>query len=416
MRKKILTIMFAGLAAMQLAGCGAVKFKFNVNGPSVHKESSLTVDGKTEGHSERKSADRGSASFNIEDNKVELTNVSFKLPKGYNIDVKTVDDSIVYNRIVITPEGDISNTIVSAVEGTYKEPLTDDNYTEALNEIMKPFNMTGEIEFKHQQGMMMNEIDDDYLYSMLNFENGGTGLIRTSEDGEYYIAIITDRETWDEHEKLLSKMGFGDLIDYANEYARKQLAKETEPAREVAETIEVEGELIRETNGNPDEFKEGNKVETEAEELEAKVSEVYSSDVDECHITLDGEPFTFTLPKGWVSNTSEHIIFVRNSVFDNVSTDYSDSYIDVGDTESLNTHVEAVKNVTGKDVKVFDVPSEKGHGTSYVIYYEADGYNITEILQPVPGYNHYLDISIDDLDQKYDYKTLIGAFALDFTD
>ena len=425
MRKKILTILFAGLAAMQLMACGAVKFE--VKGPTSRTGASITKDGSTTGSSNTKTLDRGSASFNIDDSKAEFTNVSFDIPSGYKVSVETVDDGLIYNKGVVTDNnGEFAATIV---EGNYTEDITVVNYNEALNDILKPFQVTEKLDFDtFGDAAKVSTIENGVLYSCIQFNNGVTIFIRT-EGSNYYMVAVQDL---DSTYNLIGKIGFDRYLKYSADNAQAEAGREAESrsseadeSERVYETAQSENESyrevddIRETNGNPDEYKEGLASKVEFKDSEDVLKETQSAaktsgDIDKYLITIDNKPYSVNIDSSLVSDSTDHIIFMDNGL-ESVSATITDSYVDIGDTEELQLELKSLEDVSGKKGQLGNVTFENGQEDAYVIVLEDDGWNKLEVYQPIPGYNHYIKVEITDFSKSYDIDTLINTYGVNTT-
>ena len=426
-------MLFAGLAAMQLMACGAVKFE--VKGPTSRTGASITKDGSTTGSSNTKTLDRGSASFNIDDSKAEFTNVSFDIPAGYKVSVETVDDAFVYNQGVVTDSN--GKFAASIVEGNYTEDITKVNYNEALNELLKPFQVTEKLDFDTLGNAgKVSSIEDGVLYSCVQFSNGVTIFIRT-EGSNYYMVAVQDLDsTYD----LLGKIGFDKYLKYSLENAKAEAKsdRETESSKADSsskaderdyETVQSESESykevddIRETNGNADEYKEGLKSKIEFKDgedtfnetqSEVKASGDTSGDIAKYLITLDNKPYSVNIDSSLVSDSTDHIIFLDNGL-ESVSATITDSYVDIGDTEELQLELKSLEDVTGKKGQLGNVTFENGQEDAYVIALEDDDWNKLEVYQPITGYNHYIKVEITDFSKSYDIDTLINTYGVNTT-
>lgn len=439
MRKKALVILFAALAAMQITACGVIEFKkpeVEISGPKINFGATATVGEKTVGTQTTKTADKGYASYNIDGKHVHATNFEFDVPEGFEVKATSNDENgIVYNGFIFSQNG---NNKVLAMEGTYKEPITKSNYNEAVNKLVKTgFEAKNELDFASLgSSAMVDDVEDDVLYTAVNDNLSNSSILIKTNGAGGYVMCIYNTEGLGEVMDVVRAIGFGKFMDYSiakhngnnSETSGSSYSENTgsgnsswESAKDnyqngssdsMSEAEKQAMEIIRETHGSEDEYKEGNAIgytEVESPNTVASISMASQGYT----LTLDNKSYTLAVPDAWVEKSTGHLIFASRPDMDGVEVSYGDSFIKVGDESGLMDKLNSMEKSAGTEGQLGTIPltTKSGENKAYLIIMKEKQWNSYHLYQAVPGYDTYLEINITDYDQKYDADTLIMTFG-----
>lgn len=128
MKKYTKSIVLVVLAAIFLAGCDA-----NCSGLSSSKSNVTTINGNTQGFEEKNTKNKGSAKFNVEGSRVDMTNFSFNADESGKIQATIEDEDLVFARVIVYDGND--DVWQNITDGHYKEPFNEENLTAQLNDL-----------------------------------------------------------------------------------------------------------------------------------------------------------------------------------------------------------------------------------------------------------------------------------------
>ena len=212
--KGMTVLTLAAALAFTMAGC--VK--------SVSASAFKTVNGVTEGNYEVSTDDKGSASFNIEGNHVEMTNFTFDADAALKVEADILEDELVYTQVLVHDDEQIMQNIA---DGHYREALTQENAA-------KEFNTLYQTVFDASDEPVIDDIIDlnqGVLVAQLQLTDAQ--LFMLAKDGtDQFIMVAATTEEY----------GSQEIIDAAFDALKDESAPATEEEAAEEETAEAAGQ------------------------------------------------------------------------------------------------------------------------------------------------------------------------------
>ncbi len=169
-----------------------------------------TVNGVTEGNYEVSTDDKGSASFNIEGNHVELTNFTFDADPALKVEAEINEEDIVFTHVYVHDDESVMQNVA---DGLYREPFTKENAAKEFNTLYKAvFGATDEPVVDENVNLA-----DGLLVTGMNLTDGQLFILAKEGTNQFIMIAATTME-----------YGSQDLIDTAV----AALEGETAPAAE----------------------------------------------------------------------------------------------------------------------------------------------------------------------------------------
>ena len=216
--KKMAAVIIAACMAFTMAGC--VK--------SVSASAYKTVNGVTEGNYEVSTDDKGSASFDVDGNHVEMTNFSFDADPELKVQAEIHEEDLVFAQVLVHDDESIMQNIS---DGLYSEVFTQENAAALFNDIYQK-TLGGTDEPVTDENVT---IDRGVLVTGLNLTDGQMFLMAKEGTNQFISIAATTAE-----------YGSQDIIDAAFD----TLKDESEPAAEEdpieEETAEAEDAVVPE--------------------------------------------------------------------------------------------------------------------------------------------------------------------------
>ena len=212
------TAVTALIAAMVFTVAGCAR---NVKAESY---SYSTVNGVTEGNNKVSTDDKGSASFDVKGNHVDMTNFSFDADESLLVEAEILEEDLVYTRVYVHDEG-YANIMQSIADGHYPEIFTQDNAAEEFNTLYQTVFGAGDAPVT-AEGLL---IDRGVIYTKLTLQDGLMFLFAKENSDEYALVAITT----DEYGSLdIVNAAFDALNDEAAPEAEEQPIEEAEEAED----------------------------------------------------------------------------------------------------------------------------------------------------------------------------------------
>ena len=175
--KKWTGIVLAAAMVFTLAGCAV----------NVSAAAYKTVNGVTEGSYEVSTTDKGSASFNVEGNHVEMTNFAFDADPSLKVQAEIMEDDLVFTQVVVH---DDENVMQNIADGMYPETLTLENAAAEFNTLYQTF-----------LGGSDEPVIDDIVYldtgvivAQLDLTDGKLFMLAKNETAQYILVAVTTDE------------------------------------------------------------------------------------------------------------------------------------------------------------------------------------------------------------------------------
>lgn len=122
----------ARLAIAAMAICLVATMAGCTSSVETSTEAYKTVNGVTEGKASKTTDDNGSASFEVKENHVQLTNFAFDADPSLKVMAELSEEGMVFARAVVH---DGENTIQNVADGHYKETFSQETAASQLNDI-----------------------------------------------------------------------------------------------------------------------------------------------------------------------------------------------------------------------------------------------------------------------------------------
>lgn len=178
-----------------------------------------------------------------------------------------------------------------------------------------------------------------------------------------------------------------------------------------------EGEISDENDVTEDEsvdsIEEGETKDSEIEWVEKESEEISENDITEdgqvtYTIRIGGYDLSIPLPADWDTYAYDFLISAYPTDY-NISLDYTDSFINVGDVEALETEINSVEEIY--NVSVTSGTFTQNEKTNYVCYWVYENMQIVQIYQDIGAETYFL-VKINDYDAQYGIDELINAFCI----
>lgn len=189
-----------------------------------------TVNGVTKGNYEVSTDDKGSASFNVEGNHVDMTNFSFDADEALLVEAEISDEDeedLVYTHVYVHDEE--YNVMQNLADGHYTEVFTQENAADAFNTLYKTVFKAGDTPIP-DDGV---ELDDGLLHVKLSLSDGVMFILAKEGTDQYAIVALTTDE-----------YGSQEILDTAIYALADQTAsEETDDVIDDDEAVEAEDEV-----------------------------------------------------------------------------------------------------------------------------------------------------------------------------
>ncbi len=413
MKKKSLIILFATLAAFQLTGCSFdTSDFFNKAGSSVHQETSAAVIEPTTANTESSSA---TIENQINSNTESVNPEPIRETNGNAEEYKEGDSIKIENIDTLKEE---AKTIPVADTSGYQISLDDKFLTIPVptNWVADSTNLLLQCDLPEYDEKVSVDYSDSYvevgdtaeLKEILESKESVSGikgqLGKTSFDKKHdsYVIIIENQD-WNEICVYQEIPGYNTYLEIKIVDFTKKVDTNTLISKCV---LNIDGDVtVEEVKPESKPAETTSEVETVKEVITKPTTTGYP-------LQIDGSTFMINVPDSWVQSATEHIIQCTNSEYGTkVYVNYSDSYIDIDDTDALQKELESIEKAANKKGQLGKVHFDNQED-GYVILMEQDDWNSINVYQKVPGYNHYVKIYITDHSKSLDADTLISKFAL----
>ena len=219
---KTLTAMaLAGTMVLTMAGC-AKNVKAETSGYT-------TENGVTEGSWEVTTDDKGSASFNVEGNHVEMTNFAFDADDSLMVMAEINeenDEDLVFTHVVVH---DGENSAQNIADGHYPEAITQENVATAFNALFRVV-LGGTGDPIAAEDVIL---DRGVLFLKGNLSDGQFFLFAKEGTDQYILVAVTTDE-----------YGSQDIVNGAFDALNAEGAAEaSEDPIDDVEAVEAEGEV-----------------------------------------------------------------------------------------------------------------------------------------------------------------------------
>ena len=164
-----------------------------------------TVDGQTEGHAEKSTDDQGSASFTVDKNHVELTNLSFDVDPSLKVMAELSEEGLIYASASVNDGDNVYETIA---DGKYKETITQENAADCFNDIYQAvFGVEDEEPFS-ADGL---SVDEGVIVTPEIALTDGSLIMMAKEGSDQYVSLAYTSTDY----------GIQDIVDTAFEALSK---------------------------------------------------------------------------------------------------------------------------------------------------------------------------------------------------
>ena len=365
MKKRLLSIFIISVLVTCLVGCD-----INCSGSTGRENSKskvTTINGMTQGFSEKNTTDKGSAKFNIEDYHVDMTNFSFEADSTGKIEASLNEDNLVFARVTVCSQD--GETWQNITDGLYTETFAEDKLVSQFNDI-------------YQKTMLATDspIVEDIVFTegtaafAFLYLNDGEMILGAELGTNKYINIAytsNEHNTDDIVSAMVQALG-GTSINDQNDIT--EVIKEEENFDEDVKEYEEEEEL-------PDKFS-------------LEVGTIPLKDMK--------------IPKEWVVNYTETIIQCKPE--ENLYVTYSDSSMPMDGLERMKDEQDSINKIwdVSSDMSDFEYAGIKG----YVISWKSNGILSIRIFEPVPNGKTYLKIQIDDYSASGNVAELVEKYSI----
>lgn len=181
MMKAVCAAAMAGCMAFAMIGCSA-------SSTSESKANAYsTVDGVTTGSNEVKTDDKGSASFKIDGNHVEMTNFAFDADSSLKVQAEIEEEDMVYTQVSVH---DGEKVIQNIADGKYHETFTKDNVAKEFNTIYQTVLGADDAPVGDE-----NVTEDEGVYVVqMGLSDGDAVLLAKADSDEFVLIAFTTTE------------------------------------------------------------------------------------------------------------------------------------------------------------------------------------------------------------------------------
>ena len=389
MRKILITALLTLTMLTMLTGC---EVKVSKGGPSSSKSAIKTVNGQTTGYAEKKTSGKGSASIDITENQVKMTNFEFFADPTGKVQGGINDDDIVFARAIAH---DGHNTVwQNVVDGHYIETFNSDDATRQLNEIYQ-------LAMEASDSPVTNEMvvaDKNIITTIFPIKDANM-LILLGNNTDKYIAIAY---TTDQHNTK-------DILDAAYKALGGKTTTDTQSPSELDMQSETDNTAIQ---LEPDPLNDTSHTTAQPEnETNITPQTSFTGSISDYSLEVGGVNINpIPIPEAWVVDASNMLIQCQPD--NDTYVTYSDSYLKVNDIDDLNVDIESIESVNKTKVEVKEFPYNGQ--TGYILIWGHDSMRNVEIYEPVPGASTYLRVRITDYTGTQDSGSLIDKYCLEF--
>ncbi len=400
MKKKILGVVLICLSLSSLVGC-----EVTVSGPSSELESYKTIDGKTVGYASKTTSDKGSASFNIQDNKIELTNIKFDAVGDTQCDI--VENPLVFTNCRTL---DKNGNPIKVIDGEYIENFTLDDSQKQFNSLYQKVFKAKDEPFIDNISNMQDAFNDKGLLGYTLKLNDGVALIMTKLNTNKYVIIGISEQSDIDYFTYLCNTLEADLGDTSVDLGSNDIEKDDNNVSDELKGVEPDKEVSIMESDIPEKKKQSGDISPDDIEISQYIDE--KGDYGAAYIIkVDGVPISLDNFDGWkVVQSDERMI----SVFPSTDTaiHYSDSYIKVNDTDSVKREYESIQKSYNVEPMFYKYESE--YGTDYLLTWCDGKENKAEYLQVLPNVGTYMKTDVYCSDLSLDILELVDLFAIVF--
>ncbi len=359
MRNKYLPIAIVLMAGSILTGC-----EVTTSGPRTSVGVTATADGKTEGSSNINSKDKGEASYDVDGDKVNLTNISFTT--SYKIDADIVEDGLVHTNVILH---DDEKLYFGIMDGKYTEDFAIEKSKDQYNDLYQKLYGATDSPFTANLDQMEEfYAGDDMMAACVSFSSSNANIYVNTGSNEYVVIEYTqeDPETFNYLEQQVID-AFGGNVP-----------------KSVIDTLTADPSA--ETSDKTD------------------YGEMYVINIAGKNVGLDN------FGQWQVVQTSEYLISIYPKEGTEVS--YMDSYAKVGDTSVLDKEAETIYTLYDTEPELYSLNTD--NGTEYVITWFDGKYERAEYFQILAGVDNYMETDIKTDDTKTDILDLVDLYSIEF--
>lgn len=383
-----------------LTGCTVT-----TKGPSISSGASVTVGGETTG-SEQSSSDNGSASFNVNNGTVTMSNFSFNT--SYTPQVELVNDGITHTKCTLH---DGQNVIMFVFDGHYTEPFSIENSARQFNDLYQKVFKATDSPFTTRVDQMANSAYKQGVIGIGITLNDCDAAIYAKEGTDQWgiIAFIPgqdDAAVTAVETQLLTAFGAQQTPQTSTDVSQ-QTASPFDAPNPIQQSPQVQTSPAQQEIPITD-----SSVTTSTESVPAASTENTSSDYGQMYtIKVDGKLIGLDNFGAWeVSQTDENMCTIYPN--DDTVVRYYDSGCRLDDTEKFDKEGNIIATSYNVAPKMYTL--DGNYGTEYLITWEYEGIKYAEYFQVLPNIGTYMETDITAYNSSSDILDLVDLYTIVF--
>ena len=198
--KKMMAVLLPACIVFTMAGCTR----------SVSAAAYKTVNGVTEGNYEVSTDDKGSASFDVHDNHVEMTNFSFDADPSLKVEAEIEEEDLVYTQVLVH---DGESIMQNVADGLYPEVFEQEGAADQFNTIYQ---------------IVLGGSDEPFTEDIISLESGVLVGALNLTDGQMFLLAKEGTNQFISVAATTAEYGSQDIIDAAFDSLKDESAAEAE--------------------------------------------------------------------------------------------------------------------------------------------------------------------------------------------